>query len=133
MATACQLAARPSDSVSTMDAIVSSLYIYPDSTSPGQQLSTVAVTLEGPEGNRSKKHALHLVTAGEYVANHPKANIVLDMDAAVLANLVGRVVRLGECTLRVTRQPSSCAGVYAEVVTPGEVSVDDHLLVADDA
>ncbi|MDN5766470.1 MAG: hypothetical protein L0H96_04635 [Humibacillus sp.] len=116
-----------------MDAIVSSLFIYPDSTSPGQQLSTVSVTTEGLEGNRSKKHAVHLVTAGEYVADHPKANIVLDMDAALLANLVGRLVRLGECTLSVTRQPSNCAGVYADVVTPGDVSVDDHLLVADDA
>lgn len=116
-----------------MDAIVSSLFIYPDSTSPGQQLSTVSVTREGPEGNRSKKHAVHLVTTGEYVADHPKANIVLDMDAALLADLVGRVVRLGECTLSVTRQPSSCAGVYADVVTPGNITVDDHLLVADES
>ncbi len=116
-----------------MDATVSSLFIYPDPTSTGQQLSTVTITPDGPEGNRSKKHAVHLVTAAQYVADHPKANIVLDMDAAPLANLVGRVVRLGECTLSVTRQPSNCAGVYADVVTPGDVSVDDRLLVADDA
>lgn len=116
-----------------MDAIVSSLYTYSDSGAAGQQLVTVAITSDGPEGNRSKKHAVHLVTATEYVTEHPKANIVLDMEAAVLHQLVGKVVRLGDCTLAVTRRPSSCAGVYADVVHPGEVSVDDHLLVADDA
>lgn len=45
---------------------------------------------------------------------------------------MGRVVRLGECTLEVTQTPSQCAGVYARVVVPGEVSVDDALLVAED-
>lgn len=123
----------PSGSVGRMDATVSSLYTYADSALPGQQLSTVEITPDGPEGNRSKKHAVHLVTATEYVTEHPKANIVLDMDAGVLHGLVGRVVRLGECTLQVTRRPSSCAGVYADVVDPGEVSINDHLLVADDA
>lgn len=116
-----------------MDAIVSSLYTYADSDAAGQQLASVEITPDGPEGNRSKKHAVHLVTATEYVTEHPKANIVLDMEAGVLHGLVGRVVRIGQCTLQVTRRPSSCAGVYADVVDSGPVSVDDHLLVADDA
>ena len=114
-----------------MVATVSSLFIYPDSDSPGQELDSVEVTPTGPEGNRSKKHAVHLVTADDYVETHPKANIVLDMESTVLDKLVGRVIRLGECTLRVTRAPSQCAGVYAEVVTPGAVSVDDPLMVAE--
>jgi uncharacterized protein YcbX len=114
-----------------MIATVSSLFIYPDSDSPGQELDSVEVTESGPEGNRSKKHAVHLVTADDYVETHPKANIVLDMESSVLEQLVGRVVRIGECTLNVTRTPSQCAGVYAEVVTPGTVAVDDALLVAD--
>ena len=113
-----------------MNATVSSLYIYPDSDSPGQELESVEVTPTGPEGNRSKKHAVHLVSGDNFVATHPKANIVLDMDASVLTRLVGQVVRLGDCTLRVTQSPSQCAGVYAEVVTPGSIAVDDELLVA---
>jgi hypothetical protein len=113
-----------------MNATVSSLHIYPDSDSPGQELEAVEVTPTGPEGNRSKKHAVHLVSVDDYVATHPKANIVLDMDASVLARLVGEMVRIGDCTLRVTQAPSQCAGVYAEVVTPGSVAVDDQLLVA---
>ena len=114
-----------------MIATVSSLYIYPDSDEPGQELDSVEVTETGPRGNRSKKHAVHLVTADDYVETHPKANIVLDMDASGLDKLVGRVVRLGECTLEITQTPSQCAGVYARVVEPGEVSVDDALLVAE--
>ena len=114
-----------------MIATVSSLFIYPDSDSPGQELDSVEVTETGPEGNRSKKHAVHLVSADDYVETHPKANIVLDMESSVLEQLVGRMVRIGECTLSVTQTPSQCAGVYAEVVTPGTVAVDDALLVAD--
>jgi MOSC domain-containing protein YiiM len=90
------------------------------------------MTEDGPAGNRSKKHAVHLVTADDYVETHPKANIVLDMESSALEKLVGRIVRLGECTLEVTQTPSQCAGVYARVVEPGEVSVDDALLVAED-
>ncbi|WP_330473361.1 hypothetical protein [Terrabacter sp. C0L_2] len=114
-----------------MIATVSSLFIYPDSDAPGQQLDSVEMTETGPEGNRSKKHAVHLVTADDYVETHPKANIVLDMDSSGLEKLVGRVVRLGECTLEITQTPSQCAGVYARVLEPGEVTVDDALFVAE--
>ena len=113
-----------------MIATVSSLYIYPDSDTPGQELDSVQVNESGPEGNRSKKHAVHLVAVDDFVETHPKANIVLDMDASALEKLVGRMVRLGDCTLEVTQTPSQCAGVYARVVEPGTVSVDDALMVA---
>jgi hypothetical protein len=115
-----------------MDATVSSLFIYADSESMGQELETVLIGPSGPEGNRSKKHAVHLVSAEEFVESHPKANIVLDVETDVLLSLVGSVVRLGECTLNVTTKPAHCAGVYAEVVEPGEVSVLDRLLAADE-
>jgi hypothetical protein len=114
-----------------MIATVSSLFIYPDSDAPGQELASVEVTESGPEGNRSKKHAVHLVAGVGLVAAHPNGNNVLDMESSVLEKLVGRIVRLGECTLEVTQTPSQCAGVYARVVEPGEVSVDDALLVAE--
>ncbi len=115
-----------------MDATVSSLFIYPDSESTGQELDSVMIGPAGPEGNRSKKHAVHLVSAEEFVESHPKANIVLDVDTEVLLSLVGSVLRLGECTLNVTTRPSQCAGVYADVVEPGEVNVMDRLLAADE-
>src|SRR5262245_61753127 len=114
-----------------MNATVSSLHIYADSDAPGQELDSVEITPRGPKGNRSKEHAVHLVAVEEYVETHPKANIVIDVDPSVLEDLVGKVIRLGDCTLTVTQKPSQCAGVYAEVVEPGEVSVDDALLVAD--
>ena len=116
-----------------MNATVSSLHIYADSDAPGQSLESFEVTPSGPEGNRAKKHAVHLVAAEEYVETYPKANVVLDIEPAVLEGLVGKVIRLGGCTLTITQKPAQCAGVYAEVVTPGEVSVADHLLVADPA
>ena len=126
------LAAEDERQVVGMEATVSSLFIYPDSESPAQELDAVEITPTGPEGNRAKKHAVHIVSAEEYVETHPKANIVLDVAPDVLASLVGSVVRLGECTLVVTRKPEQCAGVYADVVEPGAVSVDDRLLVAAD-
>lgn len=116
-----------------MNATVSSLFIYPDSDAPGQELDSVEVTPTGPEGNRAKKHAVHLVAVDEFVLTHPKANLVLDIDPGVLEGLVGRVVRVGECVLTVTRKPAQCAGVYADVLEPGRVSVDDVLLVGDEA
>lgn len=115
-----------------MRARVTSLFIYPDSDSPAQELEQVEVTSTGPEGNRSKKHAVHLVAVDEYVATHPKANIVIDVEPEQLEALVGKAIRLGGCTLTVTQKPAQCAGVYAEVLDPGEVAVDDELLVAQD-
>jgi hypothetical protein len=115
-----------------MDATVSSLHIYPDSDSLGQELDEVEMTPSGPEGNRSKKHAVHLVSVDDYVASHPKANVVIDVETATLDGMVGRVVRVGECTLTITQKPSQCAGVYAEVLEPGTVRVDDLLLLGDD-
>lgn len=114
-----------------MTSSVSSLHIYPDPDAPGQQLDSVEMTPTGPLGNRAKKNAVHLVAASDYVVSHPKANVVLDVEPAVLESLVGRTVRLGSCTLQVTRTPSQCAGVYADVLEPGEVSVDDLLLVGE--
>ncbi|GAA6527883.1 hypothetical protein [Intrasporangium sp. DVR] len=114
-----------------MPVTVSSLFIYPDADSPAQELEAIDITPTGPKGNRSKKHAVHIVSAEEYVGTHPKANIVLDIEPEVLFSLVGSVIRLGDCTLTVTKRPSHCPGVYADVVEPGEVAVDDLLLTAE--
>lgn len=115
-----------------MEATVSSLYIYPDSDSPGQQLDSVEFSEAGPRGNRAKKHAVHLICADDYVQTHPKANVILDIGSDALVELVGKNIRLGDAGLRITREPAECLGVYAEVVQPGEVAIGDRLLVADD-
>lgn len=114
-----------------MDASVTNLLVYPESGAPGQELDSFEMTPTGPEGNRAKKNAVHLVSVDEYVATHPRANVVLDVEAETLRELVGRLIRVGDCILKVTRQPSNCPGVYAEVVEPGTVRVEDHLLVAE--
>lgn len=114
-----------------MDASVTNLLVYPESGAPGQELDSFEMTPSGPEGNRAKKNAVHLVSVDEYVATHPRANVVLDVEAETLRELVGRLIRVGDCILKVTRQPSNCPGVYAEVVEPGTVRVEDHLLVAE--
>jgi hypothetical protein len=114
-----------------MDASVTNLLVYPESGAPAQELDSFEMTPTGPEGNRAKKNAVHLVSVDEYVATHPRANVVLDVETETLRELVGRVIKVGDCTLKVTRQPSNCPGVYAEVVEPGKVRVEDHLLVAE--
>ena len=114
-----------------MNSVVSSLHIYSDPDGPGQQLDAVEMTPTGPKGNRAKKNAVHLIAASDFVVSHPKANVVLDIEPDALEALVGRTVRIGSCTLAVTRTPSQCAGVYAEVIEPGDVAVEDRLLVGE--
>lgn len=115
-----------------MTVVVTSLFIYPDSRGPAQELGAVEMLPSGPEGNRAKRHAVHLVSAHDYVIEHPKANVVLDITPGRLRSLVGQVVTLGEATLRLTVEPDQCSGVYAEVIRPGRVALDDLLLVESD-
>ena len=64
----------------------------------------------------------------------PRANVVIDLaDGQDLETTwVGRQVRLGEAVLRITQTPKHCLGVYAEVLRPGRVAVDDEVRVAED-
>src|SRR3954447_25440351 len=61
----------------------------------------------------------------------PRANVVIDLgDGEDLETTwVGREVRIGDTVLRVTQTPKHCLGVYAEVVRPGRVAVDDEVCV----
>ena len=65
-------------------------------------------------------------------ADDPRANVLLELagDADERA-WVGRVVRLGEVRLRVTRTPKHCLGVYAEVVAPGRIRAGDPVELLD--
>lgn len=114
---------------SLLMAVVASIFIYPDKDQPGQELGSVSVSEAGLDGDRRKKAPVHLVTAAEFVAEHPRANLVLDMADEVLDELVGRRLRIGDVELEVTSSAGDCPGVYAAVPVPGELSVDDLVTV----
>jgi uncharacterized protein YcbX len=61
----------------------------------------------------------------------PRANVVVDLAAGQEpeTSWVGREVVLGEAVLRISKRPKHCLGVYAEVVRPGRVAVDDEVRV----
>jgi hypothetical protein len=62
-------------------------------------------------------------------AEDPRANLVVDLPGRDERTWVGRTVHIGEAELHVTRTPTHCLGVYAEVTTPGEVRVGDAVLL----
>ena len=120
------------------------LHIFPVHGEPGQDLAEVAVEPEGLSGDRRKKAAVQVVAA-EDVRADTRANVIVDVPSAQLAELVGGVLRLGEVELDVTGfardqgeahgfgeveldvtgTPHSCPGVYAAVRVPGMVRVGD--------
>jgi uncharacterized protein len=65
-------------------------------------------------------------------ADDPRANVLLELagDADERA-WVGRVLRLGDVRLRVTRTPKHCLGVYAEVLAPGRIRSGDPVELLD--
>lgn len=78
----------------------------------------------------------HASTCTACDVREPRANLVLDLAADGDADgdaeraLVGATVRVGATELRVVRHPDHCLGVYAEVVTPGELAVGDEVLLS---
>jgi len=96
----------------------------------------------GGAGPHREGAAVHLVSAG--AADDPsappgcdpgeRANVVLALDAALATpgaerGWVGAAVHLGGAVLQVTRTPSRCLGVYADVLVPGVVRVGDDVLL----
>lgn len=108
---------------------VSSILIYPERDQPGQTLGTSYVSPEGLDGDRRKKSPVHVVAVENYIDNHPRANIVVDIPSDDLDDLVGRRLRIGSTELAITQLAGNCPGVYAEVPVPGDVSVGDEVLV----
>jgi uncharacterized protein YcbX len=63
-------------------------------------------------------------------ADDPRANLLLDLpEGEDERSWVGRIVRIGEVEVAVTRTPKHCLGVYAEVRRPGTVRVGDRVEV----
>ncbi len=91
-------------------------------------------------GKNQQVAAVHLVSAGAHSAPdaptgcdpEPRANLVLELpDAGAERAWVGRRLRVGDVELEVTRTPSSCLGVYAEVVRPGTITRGDAVELLD--
>jgi uncharacterized protein YcbX len=91
-------------------------------------------------GKNQQVAAVHLVSAGAHGAPdaptgcdpEPRANLVLDLpDVGAERGWVGRRLRVGDVELEVTRTPSNCLGVYAEVVRPGTIARGDTVELLD--
>jgi uncharacterized protein YcbX len=105
-------------------ATVTGLHIYPVHGEPGEDLGEAFVEPEGLARDRRKKAAVQVVAA-EDVRPDTRANVIVDLPSAGLADAVGGVLVLGDVELDVTGTPSSCPGVYAAVRRPGTVRVGD--------
>ena len=78
--------------------------------------------------------ALARAAAGEVPdgcsAEDPRANLVLELRGEDDERAwVGRLLRIGDVVLEVTRTPKHCLGIYAEVRHAGRVSVGDAVLL----
>jgi uncharacterized protein YcbX len=78
--------------------------------------------------------ALARAAAGEVPdgcsAEDPRANLVLELSGQEDERAwVGRLLRVGDAVLEVTRTPKHCLGIYAEVRRAGRISVGDAVLL----
>ena len=105
---------------------LTAIRIHPVKDEPGQALQRVGVGPEGLDGDRRKKAPVHLVGEDE---GQTRANLILDVPSAALADWVGGVVTIGDVRLGIARTAGNCAGVYADVLTPGELAVGDTATV----
>ncbi len=75
------------------------------------------------------RQALDRAAAGEVPqgcsADDPRANLLLFLPEDDERTWVGRLLSVGDVVLEVTRTPKHCLGVYAEVRSPGVVTVGD--------
>ncbi len=63
-------------------------------------------------------------------ADDPRANLILELAGDEdERSWVGRILQVGTAVLEVSRTPKHCLGVYAEVRTPGTVTVGDAVLL----
>jgi hypothetical protein len=105
-------------------ALVTEIHIYPVKGEAGRDLSVAEVGPEGLAGDRRKRAPVQVVAAQD-VTPDTRANLIVSLTPEELSAAIGSVLRLGEVELDVTSAPSGCPGVYAEVRTPGTVSVGD--------
>ncbi|CCH75986.1 hypothetical protein BN12_100015 [Nostocoides japonicum T1-X7] len=102
---------------------VTQIHTYPVKGQPGTDLDECVVEAEGMAGDRRKKAALHLVAKSD--AATTRANLVVDISADALRSFIGARLRVGDIVVGITGSARNCPGVYAEVVTSGEVHLGD--------
>jgi len=102
------------------------IHTYPVKGEPGRDLQDAVVALEGLEGDRRKKAPVHVVAAGER-GTDTRANLVVSLPPAELAQAIGTHLRVGDVDLAVTGTARDCPGVYADVAAPGRVRVGDRV------
>ena len=109
------------------------------------------VTLQAASGGGARFNevaAVHLVSrqAIEHGADHddhgqecpcsveePRANLVLDLSGDERETAwVGAKLSVGSVVLRVSKAPKHCLGVYADVITEGEVAEGDEVTLSRD-
>lgn len=61
-------------------------------------------------------------------ADDPRANLLLSFNGDE-RTWVGRDIRIGEAVMRLTRTPTHCLGVYADVVVPGVLRAGDEVVL----
>jgi uncharacterized protein YcbX len=103
---------------------VTQIHIFPTHGEPGEDLDEVVVEVDGLAGDRHKKAAVQVVAA-EDVRADTRANLIVSLPSAVLAQSAGAVLRVGAVELDVTGSPTSCPGVYAAVRHGGTVRIGD--------
>jgi uncharacterized protein YcbX len=88
---------------------------------PVHLVSTAAIT-----------DAAHAVECDACEITQPRANLVLDLGqgAGSERDWVGRRLVSGDVSLHVVRVPKHCLGVYADVVTTGELRRGDEVTLA---
>lgn len=101
--------------------------IHPVKDEPGVELSRVGIESDGLAGDRRKKAAIHLVGLAD--AGLTRSNLVLDTEASELTAWIGQIVRIGQVRLGIVSTSGRCAGVYADVLTAGEIAVGDPVVL----
>jgi uncharacterized protein len=115
-----------------------------DAATLGELLGRPVRIVPDPVADRSaaESAAVHLVSAAALAraaagevpdgcsAEDPRANLVLELSGeGDERDWVGRLLRIGDVVLEVTRTPKHCLGIYAEVRHAGRISVGDAVLL----
>ncbi len=90
-------------------------------------------------GSNQQVAAVHLASVDAQAAPSaptgcdpdPRANLMLALNSpGAEREWVDQVVQIGEVTMRITRLPKRCLGVYAAVLTPGTVRQGDEIVLS---
>ncbi len=102
---------------------VVAIHTYPVKGERGTDLPECLIEPEGLAGDRRKKAPVHVVSHVDEPTT--RANLVLDVAAGEVVELIGGAYRIGGAVLGLGGTAGSCAGAYADVIEAGTVRVGD--------